>query len=70
VVGAGVDDAALAVLGTGLLGGFTTYSTWMVESALAGRRQGVLNVGLQFLAGAVAVAAGLVLGGLLGTGRS
>lgn len=30
-------DAALLVLGTGLLGGFTTFSTWMVEVDAAAR---------------------------------
>lgn len=64
IVGAGVDGTALVVLGTGLLGSFTTYSTWMVESALAGHQRGALNVAVQFVAGALAVAVGLVIGGL------
>ena len=31
-------DAALLVFGTGLLGGFTTFSTWMVEVDTAAHR--------------------------------
>jgi fluoride exporter len=31
VVGAGVDGTALLILGTGFLGAYTTFSTWMVE---------------------------------------
>lgn len=31
LVGAGIPDAALTALGTGFLGSFTTFSTWMVE---------------------------------------
>lgn len=32
LVGAGSDQEVLRVLGTGFLGGFTTFSTWMVEA--------------------------------------
>jgi len=31
LVGAGVDGDALLILGTGFLGAYTTFSTWMVE---------------------------------------
>lgn len=31
LVGAGVDETALLILGTGFLGAYTTFSTWMVE---------------------------------------
>ena len=34
--GAGVTDDALFVLGTGFLGGYTTFSTWMVETQRLG----------------------------------
>lgn len=66
VVGADIAGPALAVVGTGLLGSFTTYSTWMVESVLAGRSRGSLNLALQLLAGGLAVTAGLSLGRVLG----
>jgi fluoride exporter len=32
LVGLGVAGDAMLVLGTGLLGGYTTFSTWMVEA--------------------------------------
>lgn len=32
LVGLSAGDAALLLLGTGLLGGYTTFSTWMVEA--------------------------------------
>ncbi len=36
LVGAAVPHRALLVLGTGFLGGYTTFSTWMVESERLG----------------------------------
>lgn len=55
---------ALAV-GGGLLGGYTTFSTWMVEAALSrasARRRSLLG---QTALGILAAAAGRVLTGLL-----
>lgn len=31
LIGAGVDGDALLILGTGFMGAYTTFSTWMVE---------------------------------------
>jgi CrcB protein len=54
-----------AVVGTGLLGGYTTWSTYMWESfALAEQRRlgaALLNVGGSLLVGLSAAAAGLAL---------
>ncbi len=57
VAGAGLAGDARLVVGGGLLGGYSTYSTWMVESAMASRRRGVINVLGQ-------TAAGIALAGL------
>jgi CrcB protein len=54
------------LLGTGVLGGYTTFSSWMYESwALAdggALSRAALNVGLGVVAGLVAAWAGLQLG--------
>jgi CrcB protein len=55
LVGAGVPDRTLLVLGTGFLGGYTTFSTWMVESERLGEggevRLVLANLFLSLLAG-------------------
>jgi CrcB protein len=47
LLGAAVSDDALRLLGTGLLGSYTTFSTWALESHRLGedgeRAAGVLN---------------------------
>jgi len=62
VAGAALDGAALAVVAGGVLGSFTTFSTWMLDShrlAEAGQMRLVwLNIGLSLLAGFAAVALG------------
>lgn len=64
----GVDATALRIVGVGFLGGFTTYSTWMVDTwALAGtgtrhRTEAALNVALVLGGGIGAYALGLALG--------
>jgi len=42
LVGAAVPHRTLLVLGTGFLGGYTTFSTWMVESERLGEVGDVL----------------------------
>lgn len=59
----------LAVLGVGLLGGYTTFSTVSVDSVLLARRGrrdwAVLNLVGTLVAAVLAAAIGLTLGGLL-----
>jgi len=68
VVTASIPDAAL-VIGAGLLGGYTTFSTVSVETALLaqrGRRDWAwLNLLGTLVTCVVAAAIGLMLGGLL-----
>jgi len=61
-------DDAVDVVGVGLLGGYTTFSTWMVESveladgaARGGAAAGIGNVILPLVAGVAAAAAGLAV---------
>ena len=59
LVGAAVSDDALRLAGTGLLGSYTTFSTWALESHRLGedgeRAAGVLNFAVSLVLG-VAVA--------------
>jgi CrcB protein len=69
VVGVALRGDALVVAAIGLLGSYTTFSTWMLEShRLAEDRQGRvawLNLGLSLAVGLGAVALGRALGELL-----
>lgn len=69
LAGAGVAGDALAVLGTGLIGAYTTYSTWMFEShRLAQDRRdalAVLNVALSAASGLAALEVGRLIGGII-----
>ena len=56
ITGAGVGTTALLIAGTGFLGGYTTFSTWMVE-----RRSLVLSI----VAGVGLASLGWLLGSLL-----
>lgn len=67
--GAEAGGDAWRVFATGLLGAFTTFSTWMLESHLlvaAGRpRAGAANLVVSLVAGLLAVWLGRHVGGLL-----
>jgi len=72
VTGHSVPDLALIAAGVGFLGGYSTFSTWMVEAVLAaesGGRSGVRraaeNLAIPMAAGVVAVWIGFVLGGIV-----
>lgn len=69
LVGAGVAGDAQLVLGTGLLGAFTTFSTWMFEAqrlAEAGElRLMWLNLVGPMIAGIALTGLGWLLGGAL-----
>lgn len=69
LIGATVAGAASQLLETGLIGGFSTFSTWMLESHRLGedRRGGLgfTNVGLSLILGVGAAWAGRRLGAAL-----
>ncbi|MFL5833558.1 MAG: fluoride efflux transporter CrcB [Solirubrobacterales bacterium] len=62
LAGASVEGNARLLLGAGLLGSYTTFSTWMVETQRIGeagkRRIAVLNVLLSIVLGLAAAALG------------
>ena len=57
LVGATAHGDTYRILGTGLLGGYTTFSTWMFESQRLGEDG---ELGLGFLNLAVSLVAGLI----------
>ena len=61
LVGAGADGDALRLLGIGLLGGYTTFSAWMVDTDRLTRGQAVANVAISLAAGLAAVWLGRML---------
>lgn len=69
LIGATVTGTVMLVVGTGLLGGYTTFSTWMVDSVrLAEGGAGVhawLNLGGSMVAGLAAAGSGSLIGGWL-----
>ena len=70
LVGLSVTGDALLVLGTGLLGGYTTFSTWMVEAQRLGEDGDFARMLLYLLgsmaAGLVTTGLGWLAGGALG----
>ena len=70
LVGAVVPDRVLFVFGTGFLGGYTTFSTWMVETERLGEVGQVMlllaNLWVSMLLGFGAAAIGWYLGQEIG----
>jgi CrcB protein len=70
LTGLSVDGDALLILGTGLLGGYTTFSTWMVEAQRLGEDAAWAPMWLyllaSMLAGLATAGAGWAIGGALG----
>jgi CrcB protein len=69
LVGLSLTGDGLLVLGTGLLGAYTTFSTWMVEAQRLGEDGAFAAMSLYLLgsmvAGLAATGAGWLLGGAL-----
>jgi CrcB protein len=69
LTGAGVTGAALCVVGTGFMGGYTTFSTWMVETQRLGEDAEIGPATAYLLgsmvAGLAATGAGWALAGAL-----
>jgi CrcB protein len=69
LTGAGVTGAALFVVGTGFMGGYTTFSTWMVETQRLGEDAEIGPATAYLLgsmvAGLAATGAGWALAGAL-----
>jgi len=69
LTGADVTGDALLLGGTAVLGSFTTFSTWMLETERLGEegdeRLAVLNVGVSLVVGLAAAAGGWALGATL-----
>lgn len=69
LVGAGTGDDALRLWATGLLGSFTTFSTWMLESQRLAEggdgRAAAANIVVSLLLGVGLAWAGMELGGVL-----
>ena len=66
LTGLGVQGDALLVFGTGLLGGYTTFSTWMVEAQRLGEESAWATMWLYVLGSMLAGLATTGLGWLLG----
>jgi CrcB protein len=62
LVGMGPGEDVVRLVGSGLLGAYTTFSTWMVQSHRLGWRLGALNVAASLALGLAAVWLGRELG--------
>lgn len=65
LAGASLHGDALVLAGAALIGSYTTFSTWVYESARLQTRLAVANLGGSLVLGLAAVALGRALGGLL-----
>lgn len=69
LVGLSISHRAMVILGTGTLGSYTTFSTWMLETHRPAEdgeaRLAWLNVAVSLAAGLGAAALGKALGGAL-----
>ena len=65
VAGARIDGDTRTLVATGLLGAFTTFSTWIVDSLRLGERAGAANVAGSLALGLLAVWLGRELGAAL-----
>jgi CrcB protein len=69
LTGLSVASGTMLVVGTGLLGSFTTFSTWMLETERLAEegasRVAVANVAVSLAAGLAAGAAGWAIGAVL-----
>jgi CrcB protein len=69
VAAAGVHGETYTIVAGGVIGSFTTFSTWILDShrlaAVGAEHLAALNIGLSLLAGFAAVALGHWLGSLL-----
>jgi CrcB protein len=69
LVGAAISEGAFRLAGTGLVGAFTTFSTWALESHRLGEDgelgRGVANFAVSLVLGVTAAWAGRHLGGAL-----
>jgi fluoride exporter len=69
LAGASVDGDARLLFGAGLLGAYTTFSTWIIETQRIGeagkRRLALVNVGLSIALGLAAAALGRWIGAQL-----
>jgi len=69
LTGLSVTDDTLLLAGTGLLGSFTTFSTWMLETERLGEdgqgRLAVLNLAASFGGGLAAALLGWIVGAAL-----
>jgi len=62
LAGAGLGEDAYALAATGFLGGFTTFSTWVVDARLLVGRAGPANLATALALGLLAAWAGRELG--------